>query len=32
VGLALLRLDRLEAPLQAGEARLTAKKPDWLNI
>jgi folate-binding protein YgfZ len=32
VGLALLRLDRLEAPLLAGEARLTPKKPDWLVI
>ncbi len=32
VGLALLRLDHLEAPLLAGEARLTAKKPDWLKI
>ncbi len=32
VGLALLRLEHLEAPLLAGEARLTAKKPDWLDI
>ncbi len=32
VGLALLRLEHLEAPLDAGEARLTAKKPDWLDI
>jgi len=32
VGLALLRLEHLEAPLVAGEARLTAKKPDWLDI
>ena len=32
VGLALLRLDRLEAPLLAGEARLTPKKPAWLVI
>ncbi len=32
VGLALIRLDHLEAPLLAGEARLTAKKPDWLVI
>ena len=32
LGLALLRLDRLEAPLLAGEARLTPKKPDWLAI
>jgi len=32
VGLALLRLDRLEAPLLAGEARLTPKKPNWLAI
>jgi len=32
VGLALLRLEHLEAPLLAGEARLTAKKPDWVDI
>jgi hypothetical protein len=32
VGLALLRLEHLEAPLRAGEARLTAKKPDWLKV
>ncbi len=32
VGLALLRLEHLEAQLSAGEARLTAKKPDWLVI
>ncbi len=32
VGLALLRLEHLEAPLVAGAARLTAKKPDWVNI
>jgi hypothetical protein len=32
VGLALLRLEHLEAPLLAGEARLTAKKPDWVVI
>jgi len=32
MGLALLRLEHLEAPLLAGEAQLTAKKPDWLNI
>ncbi len=32
VGLALLRLEHLEAPLSAGEAHLTAKKPDWLDI
>ncbi len=32
VGLALLRLDRLEAPLLAGEARLTPKMPDWMAI
>ena len=32
VGLALLRLEHLEAPLRAGAARLTAKKPDWLDI
>ena len=31
-GLALLRLDRLDAPLVAGGARLTPKKPDWLAI
>jgi hypothetical protein len=32
VGLALLRLEHLEAQLSAGEARLTAKKPDWVDI
>ncbi len=32
MGLALLRLDRLEAPLLAGEARLTPKKPDWMAL
>jgi folate-binding protein YgfZ len=32
VGLALLRLEHLEAPLLAGEAQLTAKKPNWLVI
>ncbi len=32
VGLALLRLDRLDAQLSAGDARLTPKKPDWLKI
>jgi len=32
VGLALLRLEHLEAPLVAGAARLTPKKPDWVNI
>jgi folate-binding protein YgfZ len=32
VGLALLRLEHLDAQLSAGEARLTAKKPDWLDI
>jgi folate-binding protein YgfZ len=32
VGLALLRLDRLDAPLVAGEARLIPKKPDWVVI
>ncbi|MCH6588751.1 MAG: folate-binding protein YgfZ [Proteobacteria bacterium] len=32
VGLALLRLEHLDAPLRAGEARLTAKKPDWVDI
>ncbi len=32
VGLALLRLEHLEAPLVAGEARLTPKKPDWVDI
>jgi hypothetical protein len=32
VGLALLRLDRLNAPLVAGEARLIPKKPDWVVI
>ncbi len=32
VGLALLRLEHLEAPLLAGEARLTAKKPDWVKV
>jgi hypothetical protein len=30
--LALLRLEHLAVPLLAGEARLTAKKPDWLDI
>lgn len=32
MGLALLRLEHLEAPLLAGKARLTAKKPVWLEI
>jgi hypothetical protein len=32
IGLALIRLDHLEAPLLAGEARLTAKKPDWVKV
>ncbi len=32
VGLALLRLEHLSVPLLAGEARLTAKKPDGLEI
>jgi folate-binding protein YgfZ len=32
VGLALLRLEHLEAPLLAGEARLTPRKPDWVVI
>jgi hypothetical protein len=32
VGLALLRLEHLEAQLSAGEARLTAKKPDWVKV
>jgi hypothetical protein len=29
LGLALIRLEHLEAPLVAGAARLTPKKPDW---
>lgn len=36
VGLALLRLDQIEAEesgaLEAGEARLTPRKPDWANF
>ena len=34
MGLALLRLDSLKgaAPLTAGDARLTPRKPDWANF
>ncbi len=32
LGLALIRLEHLEAPLSAGAARLTARKPDWMKI
>lgn len=32
LGLALLRLEHLEAPLMAGEARLTPRPPAWLKL
>jgi len=32
VGLALLRLDALSAPLQCGAARLTARIPGWMRL
>ncbi len=32
LGLALIRLEHLEAPLSAGAARLTARKPDWMKV
>ncbi|MBO0710116.1 MAG: folate-binding protein YgfZ [Acetobacteraceae bacterium] len=32
IGLALLRLDALAAPLRCGEARLTARIPDWIRL
>ncbi|MCH8153860.1 MAG: hypothetical protein IH786_01110 [Proteobacteria bacterium] len=32
LGLALIRLEHLEAPLSAGAARLTVRKPDWMKV
>ena len=32
LGLALIRLEHLEAPLSAGAARLTVRKPAWMKI
>jgi len=32
VGLAVLRLDALDAPLGCGEARLTARIPGWMRL
>jgi hypothetical protein len=32
LGLALIRLEHLEAPLSAGAARLTPMKPAWMKV